>query len=484
MALTKVTYDMIRGAPVNVADFIPQGVTSGYEPYIENALQYCIDNERDLYIDQIYPITTPILLNRPTVNQSGIPVDTYDFTIMTIFSEGGGFSVNTNIAGIFYCNFSYAGQPYRPTTQNIRFLNVKFICDDPTRNAWVIKGGTSTTSTFLRTTFEHCQFEKIKLVQDTYGSYLQSWYLINCLATLWQGNFMKADRSFDIQIIGGRYEGTPNGNCFYLTNSYGSKIWTQIESVSDRAIILNASYGVDISCYFEANGRDIDTLTALNPALAADLGTFYTNAINIHGCIFSNSNDVASPRVTWNVNSRGCVSQGNVGNTSGTGIVHYIDFVTNNFVTDNIVSINDRSIGTGKVSNFDAYSNSGLRRSDTAPAGFNVGAASNSGWFTLSGTSFSYQKAGAFVNIVFKTTLTATTTTSADTLIIENFGYAPTGASQGFLAGHVLVDSTEYPVVTAAGGQIGTLSTTALPVKTVGQTVVVKGLLSYITGYD
>ena len=483
MALTKVSYDMIRGAPVNVADFIPAGVTSGYEPYIESALQYCIDNEKDLYIDQIYPITTPILLNRPTVNSSGIPVETYDYTIMTIFSEGGGFSVNTDIAGIFYCTFQYATQLNRPTTQNIRFLNVKFICDNATRNAWVIKGGTQTTPTFLRTTFEHCQFEKIKLVQDTYGSYLQSWYLINCLATAWQGNFMKGDRSFDIQIIGGRYEGTPSGNCFYLTNSYGSKIWTQIESVSGLAIVLNASFGVDISCYFEANGRDVDTLTALNPQLATDLGTFYTNAINIHGCIFSNSTDVASPRVTWNTNTRGCISEGNVGNTSGTGIIHYIDFVTNNFVTDNVVSINDRSIGTGSVSNFDAYSNSGLRKSETPPTGFNVGA-TNSGWFTLSGTTFTYQKAGAFVNIVFRTTLTATTTTTADTLIIENFGYAPTGTAQAFLAGHVLVDSTEYPVVTTASGQIATLSATALPVKTVGQTIVVRGLLSYATGFN
>lgn len=484
MALTKVSYDMIRGAPVNVADFIPQGVTSNYEPYIENALQYCIDNEKDLYIDQIYPITTPILFNRGTVNSSGTPVDTYDYTIMTIFSEGGGFSVSANITGIFYCTFQYSGQPNRPTTQNIRFLNLKFICDDATRSAWVIKGGTSSTSTFLRTTFEHCQFEKIKLVQDIYGSYLQSWYLINCLATAWQGNFMKADRSFDIQIIGGRYEGTPSGNCFYLTNSFGTKIWTQIESVSDKAIIVNASFGVDICCYFEANGRDIDTLTALNPQLVIDLGgTFFTNAINIHGCIFSNSTDVSSPQVTWNANSRGCISQGNVGSTSGTGLIHYIDFVTNNFVTPNIVSINDTALGTAKVSNFDAYSNSGLRKSDTPPTGFNVGASTNSNWFTLSGTSFTYQKAGAFVNIVFKTTLTATTTTTADTLIIENFGYAPTGTAQAFLAGHVLVDSTEYPVITTSAGTIATVSATALPVKTVGQTIVVRGLLSYVTSF-
>jgi hypothetical protein len=482
MALTKVTYDMIRGAPVNVADFIPQGVTSGYEPYIEAALQYCVDNEKDLYIDKIYPITTPMLLSRPIVDPSGQPWDKYSYTIMTIFSNGGGFSVDTNITGIFYCTAQYLGQPNRPTTENIRFLNVKFICDDATRNAWVIKGGTQTTPTFLRTTFEHCQFEKIKLVQDTYGSYLQSWYLINCLATLWQGNFMKADRSFDIQIISGRYEGTVNGNCFYLTNSYASKIWTQMESISGIGIIANAANGLDICCYFEANGRDIDTLTALNPQLAADLGTFFTSGINVHGCLFSQSLAFGQPSVTWNVNSRACISQGNIGFSNGTGIVHYIDFNIDNFQTGNIVTIDDVHYGTGKLSNFDAYANSGIRGSDVAPTGFNVGV-SNSTQFTMGNTSFGYQKSGKMVNIVIKTTLTATTTTTLGALIIENFGYAPTGTAQEFLAGHVLIDSTEYPLITTASGQIVTLSNTAVPSKTVGQTIVVRALISYITGF-
>jgi hypothetical protein len=480
MALTKVSYDMIRGAPVNVADFIPQGVTSGYEPYIEAALQFCVDNEKDLYIDQIYPITTPILLNRALVNQSGAPIDTYDYTIMTIFSDGGGFSVSTDITGIFFCNFQYSGQPNRPTTQNIRFLNIKFIVDDATRNAFVIKGGTSLTPTFLRTTFEHCQFDKIKLVDDIYGSYLQSWYLINCLATAWVGSFMKSDRSFDIQVIGGRYEGTPNGNCFLLTNTHGSKFWTQIESVSQSAIAINASFGVDISCYFEANGRDVDTINQLNPQLASDLGTFFTSGVNIHGSKFSGSNNVSNPSVTWNTNCRGCSSIGNVGGVSNNSYLHLIDGT--NFVSGQTLEINDRAEGVGTVSNFDAYENSGLRRSDAAPPGFNVGAISDSGWFTNSNTSFVYSKAGGFVNIVFKTTLTATTTTSANTLIIENFGYAPTGAAQEFLAGHVLVDSTEYPVVTNADGSIRTLDTTALPVKTLGQTILIRGLISYATG--
>jgi len=480
MALTKVSYSMIRGAPVNVADFIPQGVTSGYEPYIEEALQFCVDNEKDLYIDQIYPITTPILLNRPLVNQSGIPVDTYDYTIMTIFSEGGGFSVDTDITGIFFCNFQYSGQLNRPTTQNIRFLNIKFIVDDATRNSFVIKGGTSTTPTFLRTTFEHCQFDKIKLVDDTFSSYLQSWYLINCLATAWIGTFMKSDRSFDIQVISGRYEGTTNGNCFLLTNTYGSKFWTQIESVSQSAIGINAAVGVDISCYFEANGRDVDTINSLNPALESALGTFYTEGVNIHGSKFTGSNNVNNPCVTWNTNCRGCSSIGNTGAVLNNSYLHLIDGT--NFASGQIVNINDVALGVGTVSSFDAYTNSGIRGTDSAPAGFNVGV-SNSNEFTMSQTSFQYQKSGQLVNIVIKTTLTATTTTTLGALIIENFGYAPTGTAQEFLAGHVLIDSIEYPVITTASANIATLSATAVPSKTIGQTIVVRGLFSYVSGF-
>lgn len=476
MPMTQITYSQIRGAPVNLADFVPPSATSGFEPYINTALQYCVDNERDLFVDRIYPITTPLTLNRPTVNSSGAVVDTYDFTIMTIFSDGGGFSIASDFAGIFQCTFQYSGVPYRPTTENIRFLNVKFIADVATRSTTVIKGGTSTSPTFLRTTFEHCQFEKIKLVDDSYYSYLQSWYLVNCLATAWQGDFMAADRSFDIQVIGGRYEGTTSGNCFRLTNSHGSKFWTQIESVSGTAIGINASVGVDISCYFEANGRDVDTINALDAQLAIDLGTYYTKGIHIHGTQFSNTASVAAPSVIWNTNCRGCSSVGSTGAVSNNSYTHLLDGT--NFVSEQTVDINDTAEGTGTVSSFDAYANSGLRQSDAAPVGFSVSAISNTDWFTTGSVTFVYSKAGGFVNINFIATITATTTTSANVLIIENFGYEPTEAASGYMVGMVVVDTTEYPLVVASDGSFKTL-VNALPVKTVGQTLTVRAVIGY-----
>lgn len=477
MSLTKVSYSMINGAPVNIADFIPAGSITNYDTYIQNAIDYCILNFKDLYVDRIYPLTGQITINRSLVDDSGNPIDTYDYTTMTIFSDcGGGFSVSTATAGMFKCTKTYSGAPYRPTTENIVFSNLTFRVDDASRNAWVIQGGTSSTPTFLRTTFQNCTFEKIKLVNDVYGSYLQSWYLIDCIATLWEGNFVHADRSFDIQIIGGRYEGTVSGNCFYLTNTYGSKIWTQIESVSDTAILLNASYGVDISCYFEANGRDVDTISPINPALAAQLGTYYTSGINIHGSKFTGSDDTNYPCVTWNTNCRSCVSSGNVGAVLNNSYLHFIDGT--NFTSGQTIEINDYADGTGTVSSFDAYSNSGLRRSDAPPASFSVSAVSNTNWFTNGNTTFVYSKSGAFVNINFITTLTATTNTSDNALIIENFGYAPTGTATGYMVGMVTVGTTAYPLVTASDASIRTL-VNALPATLTGGTLTVRACIAY-----
>lgn len=477
MALTKVSYDMIRGAPVNVADFIPQTVTSNYEPYIQSAIDYCVLNEKDLYIDKIYPITQQLVINRGLVDQAGNPIDTYDYTIMTIFADGGGFSINSDIAGIFKCTFAYVSTPYRPTTQNIRFLNLRFIADLGTRNAWVIQGGTSSTPTFLRTTFEHCQFEKIKLVADTYFSYLQSWYLINCLATAWVGNFMKADRAFDIQVIGGRYEGTVNGNCFILTNIHGSKMWTQIESVSQTAIGTNASYGLDISCYFEANGRDVDTAIPLNPQLAIDLGTIFNRGIHIHGSLFSSAT-VGFPRVNWNENSRGCSSLGNVATAASNAYIH--SFNGTNFSALQTVEINDVVDGAGTVSSFDAYANSGNRRSTTAPAGFSVSAISNTSFFATSNVTFIYNKSGGFVNMNFIATITATVDTIANILIIENFGYAPFSPANTYLVGTVTVDTTSYPLAVASDGSFRTL-VNALPITLTGASYTVRAFINYPT---
>lgn len=304
-------------AYVSVSDFVPSGTITNYDQYIQAAINYSIANNVDLNVDKVYPITDHIVINRGLVDSSGNPIGTYDLDILTIFSNShGGFSVAADNIGMFRTTLAYANNPERPVTENIRFLNLRFSVDDNNRASYVLKG----TSGFLRTTFEHCSFEKIKLLACEFPSYLQSIYLLNCLATDWKGVFMYSQyRSFDLQIIGGRYEGTTSGDAFILPYLFGSKIWTQIESVSGAAIAIHGAKGVDVSCYFEANGVDITTTNAVHSSVpSADA---MTQGVFVHGSKFSGG---SGPNVIWGADTLACLSMGNMsGNTIG-GVMHQV----------------------------------------------------------------------------------------------------------------------------------------------------------------
>lgn len=451
---------------VTVSDFVPAGFAgSNYDAYIQAAVDFAVLNNRDLNVDRVYPITDHIVLNRGAVDGAGLPIATNDYDILTIFSTNhGGFSVAADNIGMFRTTLAYAATPQRPASENIRFLNLRFVADVKTRVAYVIKGYAG----YMRTTFEHCSFEKIKLVTCAYPSYLQSIYLLNCLATDWLGDFMFSEfESFDIQVIGGRYEGTTGGNGFVLPYCFGSKIWTQIESVSGSAIACHGAKGMDISCYFEANGVDINTINAthvsLSPADARTLGVF------VHGSKMSGG---AGPNVVWGFDSYACVSKGNSsGNTAVTGVMHQID-------STGQVDINDYS--TGLVSNRDAMNHSGNKTSATVGS-FLVDSLSQSGAFTNSANTYRYCKTANKVDIFFKTTLTCAFAGPTTPSYLHMVGLPFNPQDSGYLGGEIAIDGVATSAIQIRADNSAMSYDAILPAKTLGQTLDIRGHLTYYT---
>jgi hypothetical protein len=273
---------------------------------IQLAVTYCVANNYDLCNDGISLILGQVNIDRSINN------DAYSFEQFTIRSlNHGGFKSNAITVGMFSTTVVASGGATLPASQNIRFLGLRLISTDKTINNYVLEG----TATFLRFTFEACTFERIRALTIANPSYAQSFSFIDCIATDWLGNFFTADRSYDLQVIGGRYEGTTAGNCWVVPLTIGSKIWTQIESVhGGYAIACHGAKGLDISCYFEDNDGDVYTENATS--YPADDDTY---GVNIHGSKMSGG---AGPNVIWGADVKGCTSHGNYSGNTGAGIMH------------------------------------------------------------------------------------------------------------------------------------------------------------------
>lgn len=407
---------------------------------IQTAINYCIANNRDLIIPTMCRITAPLNIDRLV---DGASFDSY----FTIFSNsGGGIFVDTAIT-LFSSTIPYTTTP---VTQLIRFKNLKFVASDTALDAYVLHG-----PRFLRTIFDGCSFSKIKCMLAT--TYVQSIYFINCNVRRWTGTFFKASpQGYDIQVIGGLYE-AGTGDCFDISSPIGCKFWTQIEGMSGTALKINGAQGVDISCYFEANGIDIDCRT----------GGLSNQGINLHGSYISHGQN-AMYSVIWG-QCAGCVSQGNW----HTNNMHDLQ-------SDSMVSINDFA-QTNLSNTSDAKTNIGYREGNTPPLRIRT---SNSDSYTVSDLVSKFTRMGNRVNIEFKATLTSTASNPADMIYIPStFPYD--AEVSGLLCGQVEVLGVGYlensPLNIASASPMRVQSSgNVIPTNTSGNTFTVRGYISYL----
>lgn len=244
MSLTKATYSMIKGAPINAVDFgaVGDGVTDD-SAAIQAAINYCIANDKDLVVDGLCYLASTVNINRLVDN----PL--YD-NFFTIYSEsGGGFIVKSSIP-MFGSSLVNPLGPNIPVTQLVRFQDLRLETDDAFLAAYVLD-----RNKLLRTWFVGCSFRKIKLLNaGSSGQYIQSLYINNCNMRRWLGVFLNAQHGiFDFKFDNNICEA--GVNCLNLRSPVGCAVTNNvIEGMSDTAITFDGAQSLLISGnYFEGN---------------------------------------------------------------------------------------------------------------------------------------------------------------------------------------------------------------------------------------
>lgn len=302
---------------VSVKDFgaVGDGVTDDTAA-VQAAVNYCIANDLNLVVDGQCLLTASVNIDRQV---DGAAFDNY-FIITAV--TGSGFIVNTAIP-MFSSSIPYTTAP---VTQLIKFDNLIFSSTDNSLDAYVLDNGK-----FLRTRFDFCSFQKIRLLNAT-SSHTQSIYLNGCNARRFIGVFFNSTvYTYDFKMVNCLVEA--GVTCLRLVNPVGCAVTAScIEGMSGTAIIYDAAQALSISGnYFEANGLDID---------GTDGGTAASNSygVQLTGNYFSNS--TATYTVKWYA-VLGSISAGNW----HTGNMH--DF------TSPVKEIVVYDVAQGSVSNSD-----------------------------------------------------------------------------------------------------------------------------------
>lgn len=438
---------------VSVKDFgaVGDGVTDDTVA-IQNAIDYCIANNKNLSVIGMCLLTSPININRSVSDP-----DT-NFYFIINGESNGGFVVDSAIE-MFTTSLTYTAP--NPVSHLIQFEDIRFKSNDRLLNAYAIDG-----DKLLRVTFQNCTFESIKCLVSSH--YTQSIYLYACRGYNWSGWFYQAPGSYDIQVIGGMYEnagGLTDNDGFDVSNCKGSKFITQIEGLSQGALNVNgtaikapASTGLFISCYFEANGLyDID---------------FYTNNVTagavIEGCYFAAPTG-RTASINWGVSSA-CVSKGNYCN----GVLHKFNYPAQY----NLVEINDYCTNIANMGT-DAVPNSGYR---TGTCNSLIVRGADDGDYTTTNMDAVYTKIGSQVNVFFSATMTSTGTNPADKIYISAGLPYPIQGEQ-YVCGQVeVVGSTQNNGISplySFSNELPVSSLYVIPSNTSGDSWIVRGNLTY-----
>jgi hypothetical protein len=281
---------------------------------VQAAVTYCNANNKDLEIPGLCLLTGSVNIDRMV---DGAAYDHY-FTIFS--SNGGGFAVASN-ATMFSTTLVNPADAALPVTQMIRFSGIKFEADVNTRTAYVLDG-----NKFLRTTFNGCNFRKIRCLSTGGSTYVQSIYFVGCQARRWVGVFFECvgATSYDIKVHSCLME---TGNtAFSLNQAVGCSFQQNcIEGMGGGfAIALNGAQGVSISGnYFEANAVDI----AMNGG-----GSIF--GVSLEGNSFAATNTPGGYNVFWGVNVFNCSSSGNY----STSRLHYLEPTSQVVINDYAVT--------------------------------------------------------------------------------------------------------------------------------------------------
>lgn len=263
MSLTKVSYSMINGAPVNVVDFgaVCDGVTDDTVA-VQAAVTYCLTDPlrpRPLIIPGQCKLTAPI-----KIDQTGVSVITLKLSDFRIIGLGkmAGFYADTPIV-MFSASADHSTQS---VSSNISFEGLVFEIPLRTINAFVLDGA------YIQVKFQNCRFDRIKC-QNTTGVNTFSYSFLACEMRNWDGNW------FDLKYT--------SANDITFSNCYANAGYNLVdlgivqtftfvdntaETMQGRPITLNGGRGILIAGnYFEDNNKalaqsyDIDLASGAFP---------------------------------------------------------------------------------------------------------------------------------------------------------------------------------------------------------------------------
>lgn len=274
MSLTKVSYSMIDGAPVNVVDFgaVCDGVADDTAA-VQAAVDYClIDSIRPkpLVIPGQCKLTAPINIDQSV---SVVTLKLSDFRIIGL-GKMAGFYADTPIV-MFSATANHSTQS---VSSNISFEGLVFESSDRTINAFVMDGA------YIQVKFQNCRFDRIKCMNTT-GINTFSYSFLACEMRNWDGVWfdLKFTTANDITI----------SNC-YANAGYNlvdlgivqtfTFVDNTVESLGGRPVTINGGRGILIAGnYFESNRQALGQAYELDLASA---GTFPLNGCFVTGNLF------------------------------------------------------------------------------------------------------------------------------------------------------------------------------------------------------
>ncbi len=186
MSLTKATYSMIDGAPVNVKDFgaACDGVTDDTVA-VQAAIDFCAANGwPTLVIPGKTYITESVNIDRE------VDTTTDEFYIIGQGPDGGFYT--DQAISIFSSTFAITTAPL---SEFITFQNVRFAADSADTGAYCLDG-----NKFLRVRFTNCYFYKINCAYT--NNYLQQYYVDTCNIRQTKGWFLESDTGGAFALAG------------------------------------------------------------------------------------------------------------------------------------------------------------------------------------------------------------------------------------------------------------------------------------------
>ncbi|EMV7745586.1 hypothetical protein [Pseudomonas aeruginosa] len=293
----------LDGSSINVWEYAslvsskpnPEDPTTwDWAPAVQAAVNYCNSEfpAKELVVPTMIRLASPVSIDRPV---DGISTrDT--FSIRGI--NGGGFYVDSAIA-MFTTTIAQNIDPTgmrMPSSQNIKFENLKFTSSDSSLNAYILDN-----NKFLRVYIAACSISYLKLLKTE--SYIQSIYICpNNNIRYWSGTFIESNGgAFDIRATGSQIE---HGENFWSTiDNTGNKSVSGcyienclIEGLSGFAILYSHVRGIAVtSCYFEGNGGP-DIIGDSFPS-TANLGVYHAG--NMHSTSAANDANPAFYAVRW-----------------------------------------------------------------------------------------------------------------------------------------------------------------------------------------